>query len=149
MFYDNYALKCFWFVLYFSIGGKGYMKSLNKFGYTKVEVLIVVVLLGIVAFITINSTSYAFAIDSTESVNEVKALIEKQAEEYALDNVDLFLESTTNYILVSDLVEKGYMMSNNEGLVTSPDGSGKTFNDNKIKLEYDKDNNKVEATFID
>ena len=124
------------------------MKSLNKFGYTKMEVLVVVVLLGI-AFITINSTSYAFAIDTTDSVKEVKALIEKQAEEYALDNLDLFNEADTNYILVSELVENGYMMANDDGIVTSPDNSGKTFNDNKIKLEYNKDNNKVEATFID
>lgn len=125
------------------------MKSLNKFGYTKMEVLVVAVLLGIVAFITINSTSYAFAIDTTDSVKEVKALIEKQAEEYALDNLDLFKEADTNYILVSDLVDNGYMMTNNDGMVTSPDNSGKTFNDNKIKVEYNKDSNKVEATFID
>ncbi len=125
------------------------MKSLNKFGYTKMEVLVVAVLLGIVAFITINSTSYAFAIDTTDSVKEVKALIEKQAEEYALDNLDLFSEADTNYILVSDLVDNGYMMTNNDGMVTSPDNSGKTFNDNKIKVEYNKDSNKVEATFID
>ena len=125
------------------------MKSLNKFGYTKMEVLVVVVLLGIVAFITINSTSYAFAIDTTDSVKEVKSLIEKQAEEYALDNLDLFKEANTNYILVSELVENGYMMANDDGIVTSPDNSGKTFNDNKIKVEYNNDNNKVEATFID
>lgn len=125
------------------------MKSLNKLGYTKVEVLVVVVLLGIVAFITINSTSYAFAIDTTESVNEVKALIEKQAEEYALENLDLFNEASTNYILVSDLVDNGYMMTNAEGMVTSPDNSGKTFNNNKIKVEYNKEENKVTATFID
>ncbi len=125
------------------------MNSLNKFGYTKMEVLVVAVLLGIVAFITINSTSYAFAIDTTDSVKEVKALIEKQAEEYALDNLDLFKEADTNYILVSDLVDNGYMMTNNDGMVTSPDNSGKTFNDNKIKVEYNKDSNKVEATFID
>lgn len=136
-------------MLYFIIGGKGNMKSLNKLGYTKVEVLVVVVLLGIVAFITINSTSYAFAIDTTESVNEVKALIEKQAEEYALENLDLFNEASTNYILVSDLVDNGYMMTNDEGMVTSPDNSGKTFNNNKIKVEYNKDENKVKATFID
>lgn len=125
------------------------MNSLNKFGYTKMEVLVVAVLLGIVAFITINSTSYAFAIDTTDSVKEVKALIEKQAEEYALDNLDLFKEADTNYILVSDLVDNGYMMTNSDGMVTSPDNSGKTFNDNKIKVEYNKDSNKVEATFID
>jgi Tfp pilus assembly protein PilE len=125
------------------------MKSLNKFGYTKMEVLVVAVLLGIVAFITINSTSYAFAIDTTDSVKEVKALIEKQAEEYALDNLDLFKEADTNYILVSDLVDNGYMMTNSDGMVTSPDNSGKTFNDNKVKVEYNKESNKVEATFID
>lgn len=125
------------------------MKSLNKFGYTKMEVLVVAVLLGIVAFITINSTSYAFAIDTTDSVKEVKALIEKQAEEYALDNLDLFKEADTNYILVSDLIDNGYMMTNSDGMVTSPDNSGKTFNDNKIKVEYNKESNKVEATFID
>lgn len=125
------------------------MKRLNKLGYTKIEVLVVVVLLGIVAFITINSTSYAFAIDQTESVNEVKSLIEKQAEEYALENLDLFAEASTNYILVSDLVDNGYMMTNSEGMVTSPDNSGKTFNENKIKLEYNKDKNEVVATFID
>lgn len=125
------------------------MKYLNKFGYTKVEVLVVVVLLGIVAFITINSTSYAFAIDTSDSIKDTKALIERQAEEYALENLDLFEESDSNYILVSDLVDNGYMMTNSEGMVTSPDNSGKTFNDNKIKVEYDKENNKVKATFID
>lgn len=125
------------------------MEKLNNFGYTKIEVLVVVILLGVVAFITINSTSYAFAIDTTESVNDVKTLIERQAEEYALENLDLFNESSTNYILVSDLVDSGYMMTNADGMVTSPDNSGKTFNDNKVKLEYDKDNNTVNATFID
>jgi len=137
------------FMLYFITGGKGNMKSLNKLGYTKVEVLVVVILLGIVAFITINSTSYAFAIDESDSVNDVKALIEKQAEEYALDNLGLFDEASTNYILVSDLAEKGYMITNSEGMVTSPADIKKSFNDNKIKLEYDRENNKVVATFID
>lgn len=125
------------------------MKNLNKFGYTNIELLVVIVLLGVVAFITINSTSYAFAIDTTSAVNDVKELIEHQAEDYALENLDLFNESTTNYILVSDLVDSGYMMTNNEGMVTSPDDASKSFNNNKIKIEYDKESNKVKATFID
>lgn len=136
-------------MLYLSIGGKEDMKNLNKFGYTKIELLVVIVLLGVVAFITINSTSYAFAIDTTSAVNDVKELIEHQAEDYALENLDLFNESTTNYILVSDLVDSGYMMTNNEGMVTSPDDASKSFNNNKIKIEYDKESNKVKATFID
>ncbi len=125
------------------------IKELNKLGYTKVELLIVVVLVGIVAFITINKTSYAFAIDNTDSVEEVKNLIELQAEDYAMDNLDLFKETDTNYIIVDDLVEAGYMIGDNKGLVIDPSNSSKSYNDNKIKLEYNKDKNKVVATLID
>lgn len=124
------------------------MKKLNKLGYTKVEVLIIIILLGVATFITINSTSYAFAMND-DSVNDTKRLIEHQAEEYALDNLDLFKESDTNYILVSDLVEKNYMMANEDGKVTNPNNIKENFNDNKIKLEYDKENNKAKAIFID
>ena len=51
---------------------------MDKLGYSKIEILIVIILLGIVAFITINKTSTAFAIDKTGAVNEVKYLIEIQ-----------------------------------------------------------------------
>ncbi len=125
------------------------MEKLNKLGYTKVEVLVVVVLLGIVAFITINKTSYAFSIDATGAVNEVVNLIEKQAEDYALDHVEIFEESSTTFINVSDLIDNGYLIANEDGKVTSPEDPSKSFNDNKIKLEYDKDINKVIATFVD
>ena len=49
---------------------------MNKLGYSKIEILVVIVLLGIVAFITINKTSYAFAVDGTEAVDEVNYLME-------------------------------------------------------------------------
>jgi len=125
------------------------MDKLNKLGYTKVEVLVIVVLLGIVTFITINKTSYAFAIDESGAVNEVKGLIEKQAEEYALDNLDLFKESNTTFINASDLVDHGYFITDESGLITNPADASKNYNDSKIKLEYDKDKNKVIATLID
>ncbi len=125
------------------------LKKLNKLGYTKVELLIVVVLVGIVAFITINKTSYAFAIDNTSAELEVRNLIELQAEDYAMDNLNLFEETDTNYIVVDDLVEAGYMIGNDKGLVLDPVDASKSYNDSKIKLEYNKDKNKVEATLID
>lgn len=125
------------------------MDKLNKLGYTKVEVLVVIVLLGIVAFITINKTSYAFSVDASGAVNEVIGLIERRAEVYANDHLDIFNESSTAFINVGDLVDNGYMMANEDGLVTSPDDSKKAFNDNKIKLQYDKDEDKVIATFVD
>ena len=125
------------------------MRKLNQCGYSKIEILVIVLLLGVVAFITINQTSYAFAIDNSSAVEETKGLIELQAENYAIDNLDLFKETTTTYISVNDLVENKYLIGNDEGLITNPSDSSKNYNDNKIKLEYNAEKNKVVASFID
>lgn len=125
------------------------MKKLNQFGYTKVEVLIIIVLLGIVAFITINKTSYAFAIDHTKDIETFKNLIEIQAEDYAMEHLDLFVESNTTFISVNDLIDSGYLITNDNGLVTNPVDTDKNYNDHKIKLEYNKDKNEVIATLAD
>ena len=122
---------------------------MDKLGYSKIEILVVIVLLGIVAFITINKTSYAFAIDKNEAVDEVKYLIEVQAEDYALANTTLFEETDTTYISVDDLIEAGYLIGNEDGLLTDPTDSSKNFNDRKVKLEYDASKNNVTATEVD
>ena len=122
---------------------------MDKLGYSKIEILVVIVLLGIVAFITINKTSYAFAIDKNEAVDEVKYLIEVQAEDYALANTTLFEETYTTYISVDDLIEAGYLIGNEDGLLTDPTDSSKNFNDRKVKLEYDASKNNVTATVVD
>ena len=122
---------------------------MNKLGYSKIEILVVIVLLGIVAFITINKTSYAFAVDGTEAVNEVKYLIEVQAEDYALANTTIFNETDTTYISVEDLIEAGYLIANEDGLLTDPTDSTKNLNDTKVKLEYNQSKNNVTATVVD
>lgn len=122
---------------------------MDKLGYSKIEILIVIILLGIVAFITINKTSTAFAIDKTGAVNEVKYLIEVQAEDYALANTTLFDETNTTYISVDDLIEAGYLIGNDSGLLTDPTDSSKNLNDTKVRLEYDADKNNVTATVVD
>lgn len=124
------------------------MSKLNKLGYTKIDVLIVVVLLGVVAFITINKTSYAFEMDNRKAVAEYINLIELQAEDYAMDNLSLFKETDTTYISVDDLVENKYLIGNENGMITDPTDTNKFYNSNKIKLEYNKDKNSVKATFI-
>lgn len=122
---------------------------MNKFGYSKIEILVVIVLLGIVAFITINKTSYAFEVDESKAVDEVKYLIEIQAEDYALANTTLFEDTNTTYISVDDLIEAGYLAGNEEGLLTDPTDSTKNLNDKKVKLEYNADKNNVTATVVD
>lgn len=122
---------------------------MNKLGYSKIEILVVIVLLGIVAFITINHTSYAFAIDKNEAIEEVEYLIEVQAEDYALANTTLFEETNTTYISVDDLIEAGYLAGNESGVLTDPTDSSKNFNDKKVKLEYDEKKKNVTATVVD
>ncbi len=125
------------------------MKKLNKYGYTKIEIFVIVMLLGVVAFITINKTSYAFARDNTSDINEFKKLIEIQAEDYASLHLELFDEASTNFIRVSDLIDAGYLTTNQEGLLTNPTDNKKSYNDSKIKLEYTEEENKVVATLVD
>ena len=122
---------------------------MDKLGYSKIEILVVIVLLGIVAFITINKTSYAFAINDTDSKKEVNYLIEIQAEDYALANTSLFEETNTTYISVDDLIEAGYLIGNDDGLLTDPTDSSKNLNDTKVKLEYNASKNDVVATVVD
>ncbi len=125
------------------------MEKLNNLGYSKIEVLVIIVLLGIVAFITINKTSYAFSNDDAEAVKEVINLIEIQAEDYAMDHLDIFGESKTTFITVNDLVENKYLIGDDEGLITNPANNKENYNSNKIKLEYDEENKKVKATLAD
>lgn len=125
------------------------MNKLNEFGYTKFELLVVIFLLGIVAFITINRTSYAFAPDKVSSVNEIKKLVELQAEEYAAKHLELFNETNTTYLTVGLLVEKDYLIGNEEGLFIDPIDSNKNYNNDKIKLEYNKETKEVKATYVD
>ena len=124
------------------------MNKLNKFGYTKVELLIIIVLLGIVAFVTINKTSYAFAMDNGMAIKDIKNLIEIQAVDFARDNLGLFNESDITYVSVNDLVQKGYLIANSDGYVTNPANVKEYLNNNKVKLEYVRNNNTIEATLV-
>ena len=82
-------------------------------------------------------------------MEEVKYLIEIQAEDYALANTSLFEETNTTYISVDDLIEAGYLAGNEEGLLTDPTDTSKNLNDKKVKLEYNADKNNVTATVVD
>ena len=96
----------------------------------------------------VNKTSYAFAIDNTETINDIKNIIEIQAEDYAMDHLEIFSEVDSTYINVDDLVENGYMIGNNKGLIIDPSDNKTTLNELKIRLDYNKDANQVEATLM-
>lgn len=109
----------------------------NNNGYTIAELMIVIVVVGVLAFVGINSASYAFS-DREAAKAELKnsriELIEKQAVLYGEANKSLFKENDTTYIRVIDLVNNNFLVSNDESVVG---------NNQKIKLVLKDD--KVEA----
>mgnify|MGYP001095802278 CR=1 FL=1 len=124
------------------------MKTLNKLGYSKVEVLIVVVLLGVVAFITINKTSYAFGMDNTKIAAELKNLIEIRATDYGLEHKEIFEESGEYVVTVEDLIDNHYLEGNADGIIINPMDNNKSYNNLKVRLIYNKDNNEIDASII-
>lgn len=110
----------------------------NNRGYTVVELIVVILVVGVIAFVCINKASYAFSdqeIAVTELMEQKIELIEKQAIKYGEDNKDLFEESKTIYIRLIDLIENKYLLNNSDSEIN---------NNQKIKLEYKDD--KVIAT---
>lgn len=90
-------------------------------GYTVPELLVVIAVLGIISFIIIIKTSYAFSNDGESAVLESNYyLIEKQAEVYGENNKDKFNEDNELYILAQDLVEAGLLpIDENNSILSS------------------------------
>ncbi|MBQ6687536.1 MAG: prepilin-type N-terminal cleavage/methylation domain-containing protein [Bacilli bacterium] len=117
----------------------------NNKGYTVVELIIVIAVVGIFAFVAINKASYAFSEDiiANEHLVEQKIkLIENQAIKYAEENSEIFGDSDTAYIRVMDLIDANYILDsdffeNNKDVTKSQ--KIKIVNiDNKIKAHLEK-----------
>jgi len=103
----------------------------NKNGYTIIELIVVIAVVGIFAFVAINKASYAFS-DNVEATKELEKqktnLIENAAVKYGEDNKDsLFEESSSTYIRVIDLLDNNY-------LLTSTDKASEFDGNQKIQL---------------
>ncbi|HIS18234.1 MAG TPA: prepilin-type N-terminal cleavage/methylation domain-containing protein [Candidatus Coprovivens excrementavium] len=112
---------------------------MKKNGYTALEMLIVIIVLGVFTIGILSTTSYAFKDKSESYYNETVHLIERQAALYGetLNN----LKTEGNLIItLSDLIEKGYYIADDDaGNVIDPRNSNATLNGLKIKLTYEED----------
>ena len=79
----------------------------------------------------------------------MKNLIEVQAVDYAMDNLDIFKDTDSTFVSVDELVKKGYLMGDSDGLIKNPQDTNKNFNDSKVKLDFDRDKKQVEASLGD
>lgn len=114
----------------------------NKNGYTIIELMIVIVVVGVLAFAAINKASYAFS-DNNEALKELEkqktTLIENAAIRYGEEHMDIFEESKTTYIRVTDLIENNYLLVDEDGNIS------KEAVDNNQKIELVFKDDKVSA----
>lgn len=114
-------------------------------GYTVVDILIIIVVLGVSALITIPKMSLAFK-DNKEDLyqNQIRLYLE-QAKLYGENNKDSFDDDNTMVITIDDLIDDGYLI---EDKVYDVRDETTELNKLKIKIIYNEDNESVDAKLL-
>jgi len=119
----------------------------NKNGYTAIEMLIVIIILGIFTLGILSFTSYAYQDRSKDYYKEIIHLVEKQAVLYG-QTLNNLKEEGNLVITLNDLINADYYVADDEaGSVVDPRNSKATLNGMKIKLSYN--NGQVMASVIE
>lgn len=109
----------------------------NRNGYTMLEMVVLSLVIGVFAIVSINRVSYAFDNDETISVEEnAFMIIEKQAKLYGEKNLKLFEEKQEYYMDVNNLVEAKYLLAEEDNKVLGCED----LLERKIKISYDGEN---------
>lgn len=112
---------------------------MKKNGYTTIELLVIIGVLGIFTIVILASTSYAYKDRSVIYFDQIVDVVEKQASLYG-NTLSNLKEEGSLVITLDDLVEKGYYVADDtEGNVIDPRNSKDTLNGLKIKLVYEED----------
>lgn len=113
---------------------------MNKNGYTALEMLFVIVILGVFTIGVLSVTSYAYQDRSGDYLGDIENMVEKQAALYG-ETLNNLKEEGNLVITLNDLVEAGYYVpDDNNGNVVDPRNSKATLNGLKIKLSYNDGN---------
>ena len=93
----------------------------------------------LIYFVAVNKVSYAFATTTNYEQahnNRVKTII-KAAEKYGKDNIENFNEEGLLYINVQNLIDSGYLIPNEEGIIIDQMNNFESMNDKKIRLKHE------------
>ena len=118
---------------------------MKKNGYTLIELLIVVVVLGVVSFLTINKVSHSLVDNTDEIYKEDIYSILESAKVYGEANKETLMESSSMVITVQDLIDNDYVGCDDNGNYIYVRSDGATLNDLKIVISYDKENDKINS----
>lgn|SRR5574344_1898083 len=118
---------------------------MKKNGYTVIELLGLIAILGLIALITLPQMSHAFVNDKEEVYQNQISIYLKQAEKYGESNKDTIKKEDGEVISIQDLIDKGYIGANEDGKVIDLRDNKSILNELKIKLIYDADSGKILA----
>ena len=108
----------------------------------KLIALVAILLIFTIGYFTIaNKISYAFVIDydrDKEYENTID-IIKKSAIVYGEKNPDLFKENNTIYIKVQDLIDKNFLIGDENGDIINPLEENETLNSNVVKIKFEDD----------
>ncbi len=106
-----------------------------------VALAIILLIFTVFYFVIANKISYAFEddMDSQEIYNNTLDIIKKSAIAYGEDNLELLMnsEDKTIYPQIQELIDKGYLIPNNEnGNMTNPNDNKEILNSTWVKIKY-------------
>ena len=125
-------------------------KMKNKNGYTVIELLILIVILGIAAILITEHITNSIKIDTQSAYDaSIKSILAK-SKEYGLANIEDVKASETGIsVSVNRLVEDGYVSADKNGKVSNPKNDKTNLNDLKILIKYDEDNDTIITELVE
>ena len=117
-------------------------------GYTIVDILIVVVVLGVAALITLPNMSLAFK-DNKEELyqNQIRLYLE-QAKKYGEDHKEDFDDDNQIIVTIDDLIEDGYIGAYVSDKIYDVRDDTTELNKVKIRITYDEENETIDAKIV-
>lgn len=124
---------------------------MNKNGYTGLELLGLIIILGVITILATNKISHAFSDDPNYLYKSEQKLILLLAKNYGNDKINELKElKNSKTITVNDLIVNGYLTpSNDEGDYFDPRNNKRKMNDINIKITYDDKKKQIETKFME
>ena len=118
----------------------------SKNGYTVIELVVLIAILGVVTLVFLTKTSYIFKKEQSAKIND-DAVIENQAEKYAESIKEELKEENTKVILVQTLIDNNYLVADENGKYVSREDETKYLNDEKIEISYNAEEDKINVVY--
>lgn len=120
---------------------------MNNKGYTKIELLVLIVLIGVVFFVSVNKVSYAFVDNSKELYANELNLIKTCANKYGESKKDEIHSSVTGLkVSIDELIKFGCIKGNKKD--NKSNFINQELNNISLNLTYNTKNDQIEVEVL-